>query len=88
MPYLGEPNVPDNIRAARPDVLWVGWFEQFHQWVNKASTWLDQDSVCVDAQGRLCKIGRDFMRARDEGAFPVYFGWPEAAVTPRFRVVR
>jgi hypothetical protein len=25
----------------------------------------------MDAKGRICKIGADMMRAREEGAFPV-----------------
>lgn len=58
-------------------------FDSYEQWVNKARSWLGGISsggvrykdvehvVCVDARGRLCSIGRDFMRARDEGTFPV-----------------
>lgn len=48
-------------------------FHSFQQWVNKAPTWLTKDAICVDAKGRVCRIGRDFMRARDEDAFPVKF---------------
>jgi len=29
------------------------------------------DVVCVDSKGRVCAIGKHFMTARDEGAFPV-----------------
>lgn len=29
------------------------------------------DTLCIDAKGRVCSIGREFMIARDEGAFPV-----------------
>lgn len=58
-------------------------FTSFEQWVNKAASWLGGVSscghrhkqtvraICVDAKGRVCRIGADFMRARDEDAFPV-----------------
>ena len=45
-------------------------FKDFQNWVHKASTWVN-GGVCIDAAGRHCKIGADFMRARDEGTFPV-----------------
>ena len=63
-------------------------FENFSQWVNKASSWLTRhpdyndgpnafQAICFDAKGRLCRIGADFMRARDENAFPVRWVWPD-----------
>jgi hypothetical protein len=68
-------------------------FDNFAQWVNKASSWLTrhQDyndsrasghgphftAICFDAKGRLCTCGGDMMRARDEGAFPVRWVWPD-----------
>jgi hypothetical protein len=66
---------------------WEGAFARFEDWVNHASSWLagpntpldavgqKLSAVCVDAKGRRCFIGADFMRARDDGAFPVYFFW-------------
>jgi hypothetical protein len=45
-------------------------FDNFQQWVNKASTWVN-GGRCFDARGRECSSGADFMRARDEGTFPV-----------------
>lgn len=45
-------------------------FSSFEQWVNKASTWVN-GGVCLDTAGNELKIGADFMRARDEGKFPV-----------------
>ena len=54
-----------------------GEFSSFQQWVNKASSWLKSyytnGVVCVDAKGRYCFMGEDFMRARDENAFPVSY---------------
>lgn len=63
---------------------WDGYFETFEQWVSRASRLLGGrignfgeplSAICVDAIGRRCNIGGDFMRARDEGTFPVYFFW-------------
>lgn len=33
-------------------------------------------AMCFDKYGRPCTMGRHFMRARDEGAFPVRWLWP------------
>jgi hypothetical protein len=57
-------------------------FDSFQQWVNKASSWLTRRgqfvrAVCFDTQGRACPNGGAFMRARDEGAFPVRWLWPD-----------
>jgi hypothetical protein len=47
-------------------------FHSYIQWVNKAATRIGGTGAqCFDAKGRPCRIGRDFMRARDEGTFPV-----------------
>ena len=62
-------------------------FDTFVEWCNKASSWLtrrmewDGDTtnraICFDAQGRHCAYGCDFERARDEGAFPIRWLWPD-----------
>jgi hypothetical protein len=57
-------------------------FECFHTWVNKASSWLTrrgahEKAVCIDTKGRVCRNGGDFMRARDDGSFPVRWLWPD-----------
>lgn len=61
-----------------------GYFADYTQWVSFASRWLTGrtgnrgeavSAMCVDTLGRRCNIGADFMRARDEGTFPVYFFW-------------
>jgi hypothetical protein len=52
-------------------------FSSFSQWVNKARSWFQtcpvvpQNLICIDAKGRICKYGADFMLARDEDTFPV-----------------
>ena len=61
---------------------WAGQFDTFNDWVNHATRALsgvkgdfgqDVTAFCVDAKGRRCNIGGDFMRARDEDAFPVRY---------------
>lgn len=65
-------------------------FDTFDQWVARASTWLTRHPrydgktfrvQCVDTKGRICSIGKDFMRARDEGAFPIRWTWPDQRPT-------
>lgn len=48
-------------------------FDTYGEWVGKASTWINErkGDICVDTKGRILTCGADFMRARDEGAFPV-----------------
>ncbi len=58
-------------------------FQSEQEWVNKARSWLGgisgggmrykpaEKTVCVDAKGRRCAIGRDFMQATKDGAYPV-----------------
>jgi len=67
-------------------------FDTFQQWVNKASSWLTRRGsgisvICYDTKGRVCRIGGDFMRARDEGAFPVRWIWPEQAANLALRAL-
>jgi len=86
-------------------------FDNFQQWVNRASSWLTCHpeynntehgetkgwrgkhftTLCFDSFGRRCRNGGDFQRAHDEGAFPVWWIWPDqiveaithrAAITP------
>lgn len=40
----------------------------------------DERAICYDTKGRRCFVGRDFMRARDEGAFPVHYIWPDQII--------
>ena len=52
-------------------------FSSFENWCDTAkgkfaSAGLHgDDSICVDTQGRICQKGLEFMRARDDGSFPV-----------------
>ncbi len=55
-----------------------GQFDSFITWVNKATSWIGWTGAkCFDAKDRPCRIGKDFTRARDEGAFPVRWYWPD-----------
>ncbi len=83
-------------RPATPCALapnWEGEFRDFDDWVSFASKRLtvasdsngaDLSAICVDALGRRCHNGRDFARARDEGAFPVryFFECRQPAIEP------
>lgn len=74
-------------RAATPCnlvPLWAGEFVSHSDWVNFATKRLtgvrgsvgeEVRAICVDALGRRCNCGGDFMRARDEDAFPVRYFW-------------
>lgn len=53
---------------------------QFHsqtEWACKAQNWFrnsglgDGKAICIDAKGRVCRIGRHFMRAEKDGAYPI-----------------
>lgn len=53
-------------------------FDTFQQWVSRASSWLTRyegKAICFDRKGRQCFMGREFMRARDENTFPVFWIW-------------
>jgi hypothetical protein len=74
-----RPATPCDLRP-----IWAGEFLDFSDWVNFASTRLTGcfdgggvaiPAVCVDNLGRRCFIGAHFMRARDEGSFPVRYFW-------------
>ncbi len=49
---------------------YLGWVNHAQRAWKKAGIRSDY-TICLDAQGRPCRIGRDFMAARDQGAFPV-----------------
>lgn len=64
--------------------IWAGEFASFDDWVNFATYRLtgchhrlghQVKAICVDSLGRRCDCGADFMRAREEGAFPVRYFW-------------
>lgn len=52
-------------------------FSSYENWVAKAGGWFAKaevrghECICVDSVGRLCRVGKQFVRARDEGTFPI-----------------
>lgn len=73
------PPAPNADPALPPlhDVPPTGEFRTFATWVNKAKSWIGGlHAVCFDAKGRHCAWGAHFMRARDEGTFPVRYWVP------------
>jgi hypothetical protein len=34
-------------------------------------------ALCFDQKGRRCRTGGDFQRADEEGAFPIWWVWPD-----------
>jgi hypothetical protein len=61
-----------------------GEFTTFQHWVNYATRCIGgRNAACYDAKGRRCLIGKDFMLARDEGAFPVRYWYGEGGQTAK-----
>lgn len=72
----------DLVLGGRLEPVWAGQFATFQDWVRLASRVLTGEAdmnghllaaVCVDAEGRRCVSGAEFMRARDEKKFPIRF---------------
>lgn len=60
-----------------------GEWPTFNQWVAHATRDIGgMNAACYDAKGRRCRIGRDFMLADKEGAFPVSYWYGEGGETP------
>lgn len=36
-----------------------------------------EGAICFDRKGRVCYKGGCFMRARDDGSFPIHYIWPD-----------
>lgn len=58
-----------------------GSFESFEEWARLGPQPPYRSAVFVDARGRRCLRRDDFLRARDEGAFPVRYHWRTAPDT-------
>jgi hypothetical protein len=55
-----------------------GEFSTFRDWIRRAPDAIGgMNALCADAQGRACRNGRDFVRARDEKTFPVRYWFGE-----------
>lgn len=52
-------------------------FPTFEKWINKAPSWYNQtgllpkDCIAIDAKGRICASGKEFIRAQGDNGFPV-----------------
>jgi hypothetical protein len=55
-------------------------FSSFNDWVNHAKSRyasihhrriMTEDTVAIDASGRICRYGKQFMSARDRDAMPI-----------------
>lgn len=78
-PMIQTTQARDQAKAIKE--LWVGpelfHFSSFTQWVNKGKSWFANcgfrkwEWICLDAAGRICAIGRDFARDRDENTYPI-----------------
>lgn len=61
-----------------------GQWDTFQHWVIYATRDIGgMNAACYDAKGRRCRIGKDFMLARDENAFPVKFYYGYGGETPK-----
>jgi hypothetical protein len=52
-----------------------GEFHSYEDWVRLGPTPPYRSAVFIDAYGRRCVTEQDFVRARDEGAFPLSYHW-------------
>ena len=53
-----------------------GEFHSYEEWARLGPLPPFRSAVFVDARGRRCLTGDDFVRAREDGAFPVAYFWP------------
>ena len=72
---ITTPLPPIGIRIAPYPELFR--WNSFTEWCNRARRDFIRAGVsgpqtlCVDARGRVCTRGKQFMQAKDDGAFPV-----------------
>lgn len=93
-----KAGVPTGSGAVELVPKYIGQFDTFQHWVNRATRYLtghrgtvgeEVKPICVDTLGRRCHVGADFMRARDEKTFPVRFFLecePSPTATPAMKV--
>jgi hypothetical protein len=54
---------------------WDGEFRTYEEWVRLGPQPPYRSATFLDGQGRPCITQQDFVRARDEGAFPLRYCW-------------
>lgn len=74
MPEQGEA-----VAAAEED----GAFHDYEEWARLGTLPPFRHAVFTDARGRRCMTHKDFLRAREEDAFPVGYRWEATAETRR-----
>jgi hypothetical protein len=52
-----------------------GQFHSYEEWARLGPLPPFRSAVFIDARGRRCLTHRDFVRAREDGAFPVSYFW-------------
>lgn len=60
-----------------------GEFRTYEEWARLGPLPPFRSAVFTDARGRRCLTHKDFLRAREEGAFPVAYHWETTAETRR-----
>ena len=61
-----------------------GEFDSYEEWARLGPLPPFRSAIFIDALGRRCLTHRDFVRAREDGAFPVSYYWePTAETKPR-----
>jgi hypothetical protein len=70
-------------RNAAAEIEEDGAFHNYEEWARLGALPPFRCAVFTDARGRRCLTHRDFLRAREEGAFPVRYHWEVTAETKR-----
>ena len=60
-----------------------GEFHNYEEWARLGPLPPFRSAVFTDARGRRCLTHKDFLRAREEGAFPIGYHWEASAETRR-----
>ncbi|HJU16280.1 MAG TPA: hypothetical protein VJ770_07395 [Stellaceae bacterium] len=60
-----------------------GEFRTYEEWARLGPLPPFRCATFTDARGRRCVTHKDFLRAREEGAFPVRYHWERTAETRR-----
>jgi hypothetical protein len=68
-------------RDAAVEIEKDGEFRTYEEWARLGSLPPFRCATFTDARGRRCATHRDFLRAREEGAFPVRYRWEVTAET-------
>jgi len=61
----------DSDAAIRAD----GEFESYEEWARLGPLPPYRSAIFIDARGRRCLTLKDFVRAREDGAFPMAYFW-------------